>query len=376
MGQKEEFSTFLKYLCNISDQTLINNILKECKSYTEFMANKENWSNLGLNIEQVKKILKIKREVDKGAILAENDEILRKNFPNQENDEEDFLRFCKDEANNCDKIPEEILRWVFKNRSELLFKQSALEVAIRTGSNGLMNTILPMLAKLAEKNPGYFEIFSSSGDELIGFLSKFKPTADNILKGNAISSIIMFGSLSLFSFVKHFKKYYQKKRDGKNPSFGVEVWKPFAIDTAANAAVSITAGITGAIFSGLFTLILGPGLGTFIGGIIGSILGALLGNLVIDPLVKKYFSDENSANLSDLLSEEDLYKLAIEKLGLNENCSKEDFKRVRKSNFLAWHPDKHNNLNEKEKKEYEEKLIQLEFYHKTIKNYRIARNQW
>jgi len=355
---------------------LINKISEECKSYTEFMAKNEKWATYGLNREQVQKILKTKKEVNKARHLAENEETLRRNFPEEEPDEDDFVRFCNAEENNSEEIPEEILRWVFRNRSELLFKQSDLEVSIRTGSNALMNTILPVLVKLAENNPGYFEIFTSSGDELIGFLSKFKPSAGNILKGNAISSIIMFGGLSLFSFVKHFKNYNKKKRDGKNPNFIVELWRPFAIDTAANAAVSVTSGITGAMFSALFTFIFGPGIGTFIGGIIGSILGALLGNRVIDPLIKRYFSDENSANFSDLLSEEDLYKLALEKLGLNDNCSKEDFKRNRKSNFLNWHPDKHNHLSETVKKEYEEKLIQLEFYHKTIKNYRLARNQW
>ena len=88
------------------------------------------------------------------------------------------------------------------------------------------------------------------------------------------------------------------------------------------------------------------------------------------------FFSKYSPNLSDQLDEEDLYKLAVKELGLHDRSSKEDFKSRRKNNFLAWHPDKHSYLSEKEKKEFEEKFIKLEFYFKLVKNNKTARNQW
>ena len=107
-----------------------------------------------MNREQFRKILNLRIEIDNVIIIWERDE-------------DDFIKFCNEQSYD-DKIPEEVLKWIFKNRTELLFKTSSIAVAIHAGAQTLMNPssvlvceILPKLAQLAKSNPGFFEIFTS-----------------------------------------------------------------------------------------------------------------------------------------------------------------------------------------------------------------------
>ena len=147
----------------------------------------------------------------------------------------------------------------------------------------------------------------------------------------------------------------------------------YGIDTAANAAVSLPSAVGGILGAAIFSFI--PFLGNFVGGMIGSLAGALLGKIYIEPLIKTYFSKQ-TPELLNLMNEEDLYTYALEKLNLNEHASIDNIKKVRRQNFLNWHPDKHNQLDENKRKEFTKKLIELEFYYKTVETFRKARNQW
>lgn len=205
-----------------------------------------------------------------------------------------------------EEIPVEILKWAFKNRKELLFKPS-VQSSLHPKNSFIMNSIIPKLAELSRINPGYFEIFTSVGDEIFSFINKFNLSASNIIEGNVISSSIIFGGLSIYSFCHRWKDYENKKKEGKATSFAVDVWKPFGIDTAANAAVSLPSAVGGILGAAIFSFI--PFLGNFVGGMIGSLAGALLGKIYIEPLIKTYFSKQ-TPELLNLMNEEDLYTYA------------------------------------------------------------------
>jgi len=72
----------LLIISGISDKKLQNNILKLSNySIDEFFENNRNWSSNGLNIEQVKKILNLKKNFENGLAYKDEKEILEKNFP-------------------------------------------------------------------------------------------------------------------------------------------------------------------------------------------------------------------------------------------------------------------------------------------------------
>ena len=70
-----------------------------------------------MNREQFRKILNLRIEIDNVIIIWERDE-------------DDFIKFCNEQSYD-DKIPEEVLKWIFKNRTELLFKTSSINSIIK-----------------------------------------------------------------------------------------------------------------------------------------------------------------------------------------------------------------------------------------------------
>ncbi len=79
-------------------------------SIDEFFENNRNWSSNGLNIEQVKKILNLKKNFENGLAYKDEKEILEKNFPVMT--ETTYLRYFLNSFGISDDILTNVAAWL------------------------------------------------------------------------------------------------------------------------------------------------------------------------------------------------------------------------------------------------------------------------
>lgn len=360
---------FLK-LCDI-DHEKVNVISNEyANSIENFTSGSKRWSTLGLNQQEITRILKWKRKYHQAEIDCEEYKIQAVNFPDKySSDEESFYNNYKEEIEaGIDEAEKALLREIYKLAFEEHFTANK-SLAIRSIGNfgvfvtAIINKAGPLF-DLVKANPKICTGLASTVDEIFSIVLNF--SLGDVIRLNAYSELILLGAFTAWSIGKHMYELVKGKINFKE--FLILV----GVDLAANISVCVT-GFGLATAGGFIGTLVWPGVGTFIGAILGSLAGGILGKKCIEPKVRKFFQDQNlKVDSFEMKTSDDLYEYALDKLNVTRSTDSDRIKQVRRNYLLAYHPDKNAQI----EKQQTDKLIELERCFQIVKKYREAKGEW
>jgi len=171
---------------------------------------------------------------------------------------------------------------------------------------------------------------------------------------------------------KRLKECFDIKNKTGNKIDWIENFlKPIGIDLAANASFAVFTGIGG--FAGAFvSSFLIPFFGPFI-VLLGSVAGSLTGGVFIKKLVEPFIRNKSTVEVMNVLksvNEEELYAKACQGLNVPIGIQEDALKAMRRQNLINWHPDKNPALNNEQRANYTQRLIECELFYTVIKEKR------
>ena len=227
----------------------------------------------------------------------------------------------------------------------------------------MLKQIIPFVEKVPFFKEGIARGLLSSADEVVSFFNN-----GNIIKGNAISGLVIFGLMSAWTIGKNVYRYYKNKKETEFRDLVVFS----ALDIAIHGASCLTMssfGMVGALIGSVV-----PFIGTLVGGITGSLIGAIVSTKLIEPLIRT-LQKELVVNKLDEAIDLNLYEESLKRFHIDKETSVKSIKEIRRAYLLANHPDK-NISNQTTLDEKTKRYIELETHFRIIEAYRKANETW
>jgi hypothetical protein len=370
-SDEECFDFVLVNLCDI-DESKVTEIKKKCTCLIDLLQNinvANFFNNVQLSKEEKTKIIQFGNMVRRAEIdteeykqihgLNEVDYLDVFNYA-QENLKKEFDSKRKELFDREKEKLKKLYEYVNKKH-----KSSMVPAAFQISTSSIvlmLKQIIPFVEKVPFFKEGIARGLLSSADEIVSFCKGF-----DIIKGNIMSGLLIFGCLSAWTLGKNIYRYYKKEIKFKD----LLIFSGFDMAIHGTSCLSITAcGIAGSLIGSVI-----PVCGTLIGGIVGSLIGAFGSKKLIEPLINKFRQELMVKTIDDTEIDLNLYEESLRKFSIEKDTSVKSIKEIRRAYLLAYHPDK-NISNETLLDEKTKRYIELETHFRIIEAFRKANGTW